>query len=62
MIVKVSTRGQETELERIIRIVRRNYQRAVEQNTLRPGFIRNPAAWALYKAWREMDVKGNKCV
>lgn len=56
MIVTVSTKP-DTELNRALRAVRENYKRAAATNAAHPGMIRNPAAWALYRAWREIDAK-----
>jgi hypothetical protein len=48
---------EETELERALKIVKEYYRSAEYQNAIRPGFIRNPVAWALYQAWREADER-----
>lgn len=59
MIVNVSTKKQ-TELDRMVKALRENYRRAMRTNELHPGMIRKPAAWALYRTWREFDVRGEK--
>ena len=57
MIVKVSTKGKEKELDRAIRTLRTYYQRAMDSNKIPPGFITNPLAWALYQTWRDVDAR-----
>ena len=57
MTVNVSPRPRaETELDRAIRTLKENYERAQRQNALHPGIIRKPLAWALYRTWRGVDA------
>lgn len=59
MTVRVSPHPKATdELNRAVKALRENYQRAVEANERRAGFIRTPVAWALYKTWRMFDKRG----
>ena len=61
MTVNVSPRPRaETELDRAVRTVKQYYRTAMAQNAIRPGFIRDPAAWALYQAWREADERSRR--
>lgn len=56
MITKVSI-GQDkrTELDKVIRTLKKYHGIAVGVNEKQPGFIRNPIAWALYQTWKEKD-------
>ena len=63
MTVKVSPHPNETdELDRAIKAIREYYKEAKAANARSAGFIKKPLAWALYKAWRDADSRGDRYI
>lgn len=44
-------------ITKAVRLVKAYAKQAEEINKARPGMIKNPVAWALYRVWREADER-----
>lgn len=42
-------------IAKAVKLLKEYHKQADESNKARPGFIKNPVAWALYQVWREAD-------
>lgn len=43
-------------------VMEKYYQMALRTNSVFPGYIKNPVAWALYQTWKEADKQEKKAV
>ena len=50
----------EMTIDKATAAVKQFYKMALDTNNAYPGFIKNPVAWALYRAWREADEEAEK--